>query len=167
MWNSFNTGSPLYQFVQTINAMRSDLGDRLVLSKQQELYVSGNVYAFARTTQVDPGTCGFAENQREECGYYGITESLCEVRGCCWDIASTGDYPACFLPDTSSSYDPVVVVALTDIGTGAGSVSFDISSGGNGGRTLVNIFDPADRLVFGTASTRITLTGQPKIYLVQ
>ena len=41
------------------------------------------------------GECYQSPESRENCGWYGINEELCESKGCCWDESVQGS-PWCF-----------------------------------------------------------------------
>jgi hypothetical protein len=50
-------------------------------------------------------SCSVPLSSRQDCGFYGITPSTCESKGCCWQVPPSGmSAPYCF---HSSSQNPV------------------------------------------------------------
>lgn len=44
------------------------------------------------------GTCSVADSDRLDCGYYGIQQTECQNKGCCWASSSVSGAPWCFYP---------------------------------------------------------------------
>lgn len=42
--------------------------------------------------------CSVSDPSKIDCGYYGINQSQCESKGCCWVAASSSSVPWCFYP---------------------------------------------------------------------
>merc|ERR1712087_624699 len=47
--------------------------------------------------------CDVSENQRQDCGYYGIDQNGCEGKGCCWRESNSGA-PWCYYGASSASF---------------------------------------------------------------
>jgi len=47
-------------------------------------------------------TCDVSENQRQDCGYFGIDQNGCEGKGCCWRESNSGA-PWCYYKGASSA----------------------------------------------------------------
>ncbi|CAK8680715.1 unnamed protein product [Clavelina lepadiformis] len=75
-----------------------------------ELYTNGGWNdAFCSTTKgfickkhKTYSTCAYPIDQRDDCGYDGISEYECISRGCCWDEAGSGPHP-CFYSKADSA----------------------------------------------------------------
>merc|ERR1712121_453220 len=67
------------------------------------------------TKKTCPLSCGLCKvtcpntkpSERQECGYYGITQLDCYHKGCCWSpLEHNSKYPWCFKPSESIFIDP-------------------------------------------------------------
>lgn len=48
--------------------------------------------------------CAVDYKQKDDCGYYGITEGECDDRDCCWKPSPRVNDPECFYPKKNSMY---------------------------------------------------------------
>lgn len=60
-------------------------------------------------------SCSVDEQLRNDCGFSGITQGQCEAKGCCWNPASSSEYPWCFFPDSRVCGDYRVRDALNPL----------------------------------------------------
>jgi len=62
-------------------------------------------------------SCAVSDSAKSDCGYYGIDESGCLSKGCCWQASYTNSVtPWCFYP--SSSNDGYSLSGMTETSTG-------------------------------------------------
>jgi hypothetical protein len=54
------------------------------------------VYAVWTLGDGPGGSCSFPDQEKRDCGYYGIDESECEARGCCFEVPAPSDAPQCY-----------------------------------------------------------------------
>jgi glucoamylase len=60
----------------------------------------------ATTSAAD--VCGISEQYRQDCGYSGMTQTICESYGCCWKVpqSGSGNIPYCFRAATGTCSVP-------------------------------------------------------------
>ncbi|ORX59825.1 Six-hairpin glycosidase [Hesseltinella vesiculosa] len=68
------------------------------------------------TPTATPSVCAVADSSRADCGYVGITQSICASRNCCWAPSSTSGTPWCFFSNPTSTTCAVADASRTDCG---------------------------------------------------
>jgi len=71
----------------------------------RQSYSSGVPWCYSQADgpAPSPGTCQVPDDQKQDCGYFGIDENGCEAKGCCWQESQSGA-PWCFNRARSSSF---------------------------------------------------------------
>merc|ERR1719205_133812 len=76
----------------------------------RESYSSGVPWCYTQASSPapSPGTrCQVPDDRKQDCGFFGIDESGCEARGCCWQESQSGA-PWCFNAQSYSFLQPKV-----------------------------------------------------------